>query len=117
MLAWPMNTEGRTRVAGFDLPVDAATRPATRNPRHLLAAESRNSNAQHLDRQRTHKLDQGAATIISVLDELKIETATLAFSCANGLYAIRAAQLAPSRIRRPVLSRIGACAPRQDHHS
>jgi pimeloyl-ACP methyl ester carboxylesterase len=51
-----------------------------------------------------HSLDQGAATVIAVLDALKIESATLAFSCANGFYAIRAAQLAPARVRRLVLS-------------
>ncbi|HEY8101476.1 MAG TPA: alpha/beta hydrolase [Burkholderiaceae bacterium] len=51
-----------------------------------------------------HSLDQGAATVISVMDELKIRSATLAFSCANGFYALRVAQLAPDRISRLILS-------------
>lgn len=45
-----------------------------------------------------HSLDQGAATVIAVLDALKIERATLAFSCANGFYALRTAKLAPQRV-------------------
>lgn len=51
----------------------------------------------------THSLDDGARTILAVLDALGIEAATLAFSCANGFYALRAAQLAPARIARVVL--------------
>ena len=43
----------------------------------------------------THSLDQGARAVIGVLDALDIERATLAFSCANGFYALRAAQLSP----------------------
>ena len=46
----------------------------------------------------THSLDQGAAAELAVLDALRIEQATLAFSCANGFYALRAAKLAPQRI-------------------
>jgi len=46
----------------------------------------------------THSLDQGAATVMAVLDALKIERTTLAFSCANGFYALRAAKLAPQRV-------------------
>lgn len=45
-----------------------------------------------------HSLDQGAATVIAVLDALQIERATLAFSCANGFYALRTARLVPQRI-------------------
>ena len=45
-----------------------------------------------------HSLEQGARAVLAVLDQLDIARATLAFSCANGLYAIRAAQLAPARI-------------------
>lgn len=45
-----------------------------------------------------HTLDQGATAALEVLDALNIEEATLAFSCANGFYAMRAAQIAPHRI-------------------
>jgi len=52
----------------------------------------------------THSLDQGARAVLGVLDCLGIESAALAFSCANGFYALRAASLAPQRIFRLVLS-------------
>ncbi len=52
----------------------------------------------------THSLDQGAQAVLGVMDALQIDTATLAFSCANGFYALRAAQMAPQRITRLVLS-------------
>ncbi|MEC5161848.1 pimeloyl-ACP methyl ester carboxylesterase [Janthinobacterium sp. CG_23.3] len=45
-----------------------------------------------------HSLDQGARAVLDVLDALGIRQATLAFSCANGFYALRAAQIAPRRI-------------------
>lgn len=45
-----------------------------------------------------HSLDQGALAVLDVLEALGIEQATLAFSCANGFYAMRAAQIAPHRI-------------------
>ncbi|WP_436269877.1 alpha/beta fold hydrolase [Pseudoduganella sp. LjRoot289] len=45
-----------------------------------------------------HSLDQGARAVFDVLDALGIERATLAFSCANGFYALRAAQTAPHRV-------------------
>ena len=51
-----------------------------------------------------HSLDQGARAVLGVLDNLGIKKATLAFSCANGFYALRAAQLAPERIASLVLS-------------
>lgn len=51
-----------------------------------------------------HSLDQGASAVLGVLDGLGIKEATLAFSCANGFYALRAAQLAPGRITSLVLS-------------
>ncbi|UUZ75615.1 alpha/beta hydrolase [Polaromonas sp. P1(28)-13] len=44
-----------------------------------------------------HSLEQGAAAILSVLDQLNIAKATLALSCANGFYAMRVAQRAASR--------------------
>jgi pimeloyl-ACP methyl ester carboxylesterase len=46
-----------------------------------------------------HSLDEGARAVLSVLDALHIAQATLAFSCANGLYALRVARLAPQRVR------------------
>jgi pimeloyl-ACP methyl ester carboxylesterase len=51
-----------------------------------------------------HSLDQGARAVLGVIDSLGIKKATLAFSCANGFYALRAAQLAPERITNLVLS-------------
>jgi pimeloyl-ACP methyl ester carboxylesterase len=55
-----------------------------------------------------HSLDEGATAILGVLDSLDIQAATLAFSCANGLYALRAAQMAPERISSLVLSQTPA---------
>lgn len=52
----------------------------------------------------THSLDDGAEAVLAVLDALGIRQATLAFSCANGFYALRTAQVAPQRITRIVLS-------------
>lgn len=57
-----------------------------------------------------HSLDQGAGAILGVLDSLGIRKATLAFSCANGFYALRAAQLAPERISSLVLSQTPSLA-------
>lgn len=51
-----------------------------------------------------HSLDQGARAVLGVLDSLGIEKATLAFSCANGFYALRAAKLSPERISHLFLS-------------
>ncbi len=51
-----------------------------------------------------HTLEQGSAAILAVLDALEIREATLAFSCANGFYAIAAAKQAPARIRRLLLA-------------
>lgn len=55
-------------------------------------------------RRYRHSLDQGAAAVLGVLDTLDIQSATLAFSCANGFYALRAAQTAPGRISGLVLA-------------
>ncbi len=52
----------------------------------------------------TYSLDQGAQTVLDVLNHLNVPRATLAFSCANGFYALRAAHLAPDRISGLVLS-------------
>lgn len=47
-----------------------------------------------------HSLDDGASAVLGVLDALGIGQASLAFSCANGFYALRAARRAPRRIAR-----------------
>jgi pimeloyl-ACP methyl ester carboxylesterase len=57
-----------------------------------------------------HSLDHGAAAVLAVLDALDIEKAILAFSCANGFYAIRVAQIAPNRVVRLVLSQTPSLA-------
>ncbi|ULU25984.1 alpha/beta hydrolase [Dyella terrae] len=51
-----------------------------------------------------HLLDQGARAVLGVLDGLGIAKATLAFSCANGFYALRAAKLSPERVSHLFLS-------------
>ena len=51
-----------------------------------------------------HSLDQGAQAVLQVMNGLRIERATLAFSCANGFYAMRVAGLAPQRVAGLVLS-------------
>lgn len=50
-----------------------------------------------------HSLDEGARAVLAVLAALDIRRATLAFSCANGLYALRAAQDSP-RVAGLILS-------------
>jgi pimeloyl-ACP methyl ester carboxylesterase len=57
-----------------------------------------------------HGLDQGARAVLGVLDSLDITTATLAFSCANGFYALRVAAMAPERISSLVLSQTPSLA-------
>lgn len=52
----------------------------------------------------SHSLDQGAAAVLAVLDHFGVARATLAFSCANGFYALRVAQMAPARVAGLVLS-------------
>lgn len=74
---------GKFRVVCFDMPGFGYS-----HPRHFY----------------THSLDQGARAVLGVLDGLGIERATLAFSCANGFYALRAAKLAPQRVSHLVLS-------------
>jgi pimeloyl-ACP methyl ester carboxylesterase len=58
----------------------------------------------------THSLDEGAGVVLGVLDALGITRATLAFSCANGFYALRTAQVAPHRITRVLLSQTPSMA-------
>lgn len=51
-----------------------------------------------------HRLDQGAAVVIELMDALDVREASLLFSCANGFYAIAAAKAAPQRIRSLILA-------------
>ncbi len=57
-----------------------------------------------------HSLDHGARAVLGVMDHLGIAKATLAFSCANGFYALRVAQLAPARVSNLVLSQTPSMA-------
>jgi pimeloyl-ACP methyl ester carboxylesterase len=52
----------------------------------------------------THSLEQGAKAVLAVLDALRVERTALAFSCANGFYALKVAELAGDRIVHLVLS-------------
>ena len=56
------------------------------------------------NRSYRHSLDDGASAVLGVLDALGVRRATLAFSCANGFYALRAAQRSPERISNLVLT-------------
>jgi pimeloyl-ACP methyl ester carboxylesterase len=49
-------------------------------------------------------LAHGAEIVRGVMDALEVERATLAFSCANGFYAIAAARRDPSRVGRLFLA-------------
>ena len=51
-----------------------------------------------------HSLERGSDAVLAVMDALDIKEAALAFSCANGFYAIAAAKKAPARIRRLMLA-------------
>jgi pimeloyl-ACP methyl ester carboxylesterase len=51
-----------------------------------------------------HSVDEGALVILDILEALALPKASLAFSCSNGFYALRAASLAPHRIACLVLS-------------
>ncbi|HEX4896672.1 MAG TPA: alpha/beta hydrolase [Solimonas sp.] len=70
------------RIVCFDLPGFGYSRPG---PRY------------------GHRLEEGAAVVLSLMDALQIPEAALHFSCANGLYALAAAKAAPQRIRRLML--------------
>ena len=61
-----------------------------------------------------HSLDQGARAVLGVLDALQVRRATLAFSCANGLYAMRAARLFPERIAGLFFSQTPSLIAMQD---
>ncbi len=49
-------------------------------------------------------IEHGAEIVLELMDALALPTATLAFSCANGFYALAAARAQPSRVERLVLS-------------
>ncbi len=51
-----------------------------------------------------YKLNNASKLIINLMDILSIDKATLAFSCSNGFYAIKTAELFPNRINRLFLS-------------
>ena len=51
-----------------------------------------------------HRLEEGAGAVLAVMDAVGVTEATLAFSCANGFYAIAAAKLAPQRVRHLLLA-------------
>lgn len=57
-----------------------------------------------------YSLDQGAHTVLTVLDTLGIAKATLAFSCGNGFYALRVARLAPNRVASLMLAQTPSVA-------
>lgn len=44
-----------------------------------------------------YSLETSAKVILNVMDILKVEKASLAFSCSNGFYAIKVAEMAPER--------------------
>lgn len=44
-----------------------------------------------------YSLDKSARIILNLMDILKVERATLSFSCANGFYAIEAVRVSPER--------------------
>lgn len=44
-----------------------------------------------------YSLDQSAKVILNLMDILKVDRAALSFSCSNGFYAIKAAQISPER--------------------
>lgn len=51
-----------------------------------------------------YSLDKSANIILNLMDSLKVERAALSFSCANGFYAIKAAQISPDRFTHLFLS-------------
>ena len=51
-----------------------------------------------------YSFPNAANLIINLMDILKVNNATLAFSCSNGFYAIKTAELFPQRINRLFLS-------------
>ncbi|BFP40827.1 alpha/beta hydrolase [Flavobacteriaceae bacterium GF1] len=56
------------------------------------------------NRKYDYSIAAAAKLIIHIMDILKVDRATLAFSCSNGFYAIKAAGLFPERIAHLFLS-------------
>jgi pimeloyl-ACP methyl ester carboxylesterase len=57
----------------------------------------------HPRRDYDYGIEHGKQIVLELLDALRINDATLAFTCANGFYAMAAAKAAPERVRRLVL--------------
>lgn len=57
-----------------------------------------------------HSLDEGATVMLGVLDALGVGKVTLAVSCANGFYALRAARRSPERFASLVLAQTPSLA-------
>jgi len=80
---------GRFRVVGLEMPgagyTDLRSSPGCDLPRFDFS------------------LDAGAGWILDVLEAIDAKTAVLTGSCVNGLYAARAAQLDPDRVRALVV--------------
>lgn len=51
-----------------------------------------------------YSISSGGNLIINLLDILKIERATLLFSCSNGFYAIKASEINPEKVSRLIVS-------------
>jgi pimeloyl-ACP methyl ester carboxylesterase len=51
-----------------------------------------------------YSLEKSAKLIINIMDILKIERAMFSFSCSNGFYAIKTAELYPERVSQLLLS-------------
>jgi len=57
-----------------------------------------------------YSFSKASKLIINLMDILEIDKAALAFSCSNGLYAIKTAELYPERISRLFLSQTPSLA-------
>lgn len=51
-----------------------------------------------------YSIDKASKLILNLMESLKVEQATLIFSCSNGFYAIKAAELFPDKIKHVFLS-------------
>ena len=51
-----------------------------------------------------YSIEDGANLLLSIMDSLRIKSASLSLSCSNGLYGIRVAEMKPSRINHLFLS-------------
>lgn len=53
-----------------------------------------------------YSFERSAKIILQIMDILKVEKAALCFSCSNGFYAIKAAEMAPQRFTHLFLSQV-----------